>query len=168
MTEFGDFKDRVLAVELKEHSGNFNSETHRKEAVYNPEEGWVIRSHEVEVVSAWGTNSYAVSQVASNSTFISESKIQEAYNYAINLAEQQGKQEQKIALESQLQAHLNTLYSVRSSHYAIHAVVEAKGNGWLSDRTSQIHLKVYARLKYIGDDKMESLKQQLVTKYGLS
>ena len=168
MPEFGDFEDSVPAAELKVNSGNFTNKTDRKEAVYNPPPGWVIRSHNVQVLSAWGTHSYSVGQVGSASSFISESKVEEAYNYAISLAEQKGKEEEKKALQSQMQAHLNSLYSVKSSHYAVHAVVEAKGNGWLSDRTSQIHIKVSARIKYIGEDNAEALKQQLVTKFDLS
>lgn len=165
MAEFGDFDDEVVAVELKEHSGNFNSKTFRKEAVYNAPPGWTIRSHKNILLSSWGTTSFAVSQVAAESAFISETNLAEAYEFAIKLAG--GDEEKKKALEAQMKNHLSSLYSITSSHYAIHAVIEAKGNGWYSDRTSQIHLRVMARIKYVGENNIELLKKQLISKFDL-
>src|SRR5579884_163083 len=119
---------RLPVITIALRVGSMEKES--RQVSYTPPPGWYVRSHSVECTVKYGNTSYTVNTVPQDWQWSSEEKIQDAYQYLIDLAAQA----KNLALQTRF-AHerdylLRELHKVRSSHHALVVDATVKGEGF--------------------------------------
>ncbi len=118
---------------------------------YTPPPGWYVRSHSVECPVKYGHSSFSINTVPQDWQWSSEEKIQEAYQYLIELAGQAHHAAMQARFAHERDQLLRELHKVRSSHHALVVDATAKGEGFWRGGGG-LQLTVMAELVYIGTD----------------
>lgn len=125
------------------------------DAQWNPEPGWVVRSHRIRVVSS-SHGEHSVSIVAGGSRFISRRELDDALNSALEVVvtipgETGQAQRYEAAIRDSYNQRVRMLTDVSASHNTIAARVQAYGPGNVFDqRRGWHHINVDATVVCVG------------------
>lgn len=146
--QLGDVQ-RLQVITIAMQVGNTEKES--KQVTYTPPPGWYVRSHGVEGIKKYGHASFSINTVPQNWGWFSEEKIEESYQYLIDLAAKANNAglQSKFLLERD--AMLMELRKVRSTHHALVVDATVKGEGFLRSGAG-LQLIVSAELVYIGTE----------------
>ena len=164
LCEIGSVRTRNSNV-AEAYVGAFSTEVDRDSSIYQPDEGWYIEDFRVSVISRWGDATVNTDYLQAESRVATTSQLNQSFDDAIDAAVKFGDKSAEARLHQARESHLQWARTAESSHRALIVRVRASGNGRLSDRTSNIKVRLVVTERCVGSPSVNTLTTQLIERY---
>lgn len=145
--------------------GAFSGSRREDSRVYQPDDGWYLEDWVYVDTNSFGKNGYSVDYVQSESSFATESQLNEAYNSAIDLAGKYGLKSGEAHLRDARTNAVSYARLVQSSHRAVVLTIWAQGRGNFSDKGSSKAGYLLLTLRCVGNSSPSLLEARIVENY---